>query len=83
MDTTRLSTKGQVILPKSVRTALNIAPGTRFNVKPVGGAVLLQPLQAVKPTRMSDVLGSAGYHGKRLSLTKQDRALKLRSQRSA
>ncbi len=43
METTRLSTKGQVILPKSVRTSRAWMPGTRFAVEETAEGVLLRP----------------------------------------
>ncbi|MBI3924594.1 MAG: AbrB/MazE/SpoVT family DNA-binding domain-containing protein, partial [Armatimonadetes bacterium] len=42
METTRLSTKGQVILPRSLRRAKGWQPGTRFTVEDVGIGVLLR-----------------------------------------
>ena len=33
MDTTRLSTKGQIILPKNIRTARAWGPGTEFTIE--------------------------------------------------
>ena len=42
----RLSSKGQVVLPKTLREALHLQPGTQFDVRVVDGAILLQPLAA-------------------------------------
>src|SRR3989304_3422712 len=41
METTKLSSKGQVILPRSVRDAHNWPPGTEFAVEAAGDGVLL------------------------------------------
>lgn len=43
MDHTTLSSKGQVIIPKSVRDALQWAPGTVFRVVACDGGVVLTP----------------------------------------
>ena len=75
MDTTRLSSKGQVILPKSVRDAYNWQPGTEFSVEAAGGGVLLCPLRKVPATRLKDVVGCAGYKGRTKSLDDMERAI--------
>lgn len=41
---TTLSSKGQVVLPKPVRQALHLQPGTRFDIQVSGGTIILQPL---------------------------------------
>jgi len=43
METTRLSTKGQVILPKTIRTARAWGPGTEFTVEETQEGILLRP----------------------------------------
>ena len=43
---TRLTTKGQVVIPKAVRERLRWAPGTQLSIEEVGtGAVRLSPLE--------------------------------------
>ncbi|MGH8427742.1 MAG: AbrB/MazE/SpoVT family DNA-binding domain-containing protein [Gammaproteobacteria bacterium] len=75
METARLSSKGQVVLPKSVRSALKLAPGVEFAVERVGAGVLLRPLKPVKTTRLAEVIGSAGYRGRLKTLTDMDAAI--------
>ena len=43
METTRLSTKGQIILPKNIRTSRAWAPGTEFTVEETADGILLRP----------------------------------------
>ena len=75
METTKLSSKGQVILPRSIRDAHNWPPGTEFTVETVGGGVLLQPSKPFKPTTLQDVIGSTGYTGKAKSLADMEKAI--------
>jgi AbrB family looped-hinge helix DNA binding protein len=63
METTRLSSKGQLVLPKSIRDADDWREGTEFLVERVAEGVLLRPLRPVPSTRLEDVIGSAAYRG--------------------
>lgn len=64
METTRLSTKGQVILPKTVRDSRAWLPGTRFAVEETPEGVLLRPVSRFPVTRLEDVVGCLKYKGK-------------------
>jgi AbrB family looped-hinge helix DNA binding protein len=63
MQITRLSSKGQVILPKSVRDEHHWNVGTEFAVESMGDGVLLRPLNAVAHTRLDEVAGSLRVAG--------------------
>ena len=54
---TTLSTKGQVILPKSVRDALDWKPGMKLVVERDGNGVRLHLAQKANATRLEDVAG--------------------------
>ena len=41
---TRLSSKGQLVIPKAVRQALGLGPGTRFHVRLNEGRIILEPV---------------------------------------
>lgn len=43
METTRLSTRGQIVLPKAVRASRAWGPGTEFTVEETGDGILLRP----------------------------------------
>lgn len=68
MATTRLSSKGQVVIPKSVRQAHQWRPGTKFVVEEMSGGILIRPLQTFPPTTLKEGLGCAGYVGQSLSV---------------
>ena len=75
METTRLSSKGQLVLPKAIRDADNWSEGTQFLVERVAEGVLLRPLRPVPTTRLEDVVGSVGYRGPARSLADMRRAI--------
>jgi len=75
MTTTRLSSKGQVILPKAVREANGWRAGIEFIVEQVSDGVLLRPFQPFPPTRIDDVRGISEYRGARKSLNDMERAV--------
>ncbi len=57
MKTTRLSTKGQIILPKSIRTSRCWGPGTEFTVEETGDGILLRPAARFPAAGLDDVAG--------------------------
>jgi AbrB family looped-hinge helix DNA binding protein len=58
METTRLSTKGQIVLPKDIRTARAWGPGTEFTVEERGDGILLRPSERFPETDLDQVAGS-------------------------
>lgn len=75
METTRLSSKGQVILPKSVRESHHWLPGTEFMVEDTPDGVLLRPAKSFPPTRLEEVIGCTGYKGPAKTLQDMEDAI--------
>jgi len=75
METTLLSSKGQVIIPKTIRSHHHWKPGTRFVVEDVQGGVLLKPLSSFPATDLQSGLGCVGYKGAVKSLDEMQTAL--------
>jgi AbrB family looped-hinge helix DNA binding protein len=75
METTRLSSKGQIILPKTVRDQHHWAPGTDFSVEDTGDGVLLRPVKTGQPTRLEDVVGSLRVKGPARTIDEMDAAI--------
>lgn len=75
MTTTKLSTKGQVILPKSVRDAGAWLPGTEFEVIPRDGGVFLQPKTARKRYTIDDLIGCLPYEGPAKTLEEMQKGI--------
>ncbi|WP_293367804.1 AbrB/MazE/SpoVT family DNA-binding domain-containing protein [Nevskia sp.] len=57
MDTTRLSSKGQVIIPKACRDKHQWAPGLELTVIDTGDGLLLKPKAPFPATSLADVAG--------------------------
>ena len=64
MVTTRLSTKGQIILPKSIRDARGWKPGTEFTIDDTGNGILVKPLMLFPPKPLEEIVGCLGNTGK-------------------
>lgn len=75
MATTRLSSKGQVILPKSIRSAHRWEPGVEFTVEDTANGVLLRPVKPFPQTRLEDVIGCTGYKGPARTVEDMDAAI--------
>lgn len=55
MSSTILTSKGQLVIPKAIRKALHVRPGTRFDVTLQDGRIVLAP-SASKTQRLADWL---------------------------
>jgi AbrB family looped-hinge helix DNA binding protein len=74
MEITKMSTKGQVVLPKAIREARHWNAGTEFVVEETPGGVLLRPL-GVPATRFEDVAGCLRYAGRPKTLKEMEDAI--------
>lgn len=75
MQTTSLSSKGQVVLPKQIRDAGHYAPGARFSVEATPEGVLLRPLKELPASKLSDVAGCLPFKGKAKTVEEMDAAI--------
>ena len=66
--TTTVSTKGQVVLPKTIRRALHWEAGMRLVVENTPEGVLLKALPAFAQTHPEDVFGRLSCEGAPKSL---------------
>jgi len=75
VETTRLSTKGQVILPKGIRDAKDWGAGTEFTVEETGDGILLRPAARFPQTALGDVAGCLGRDRKAKTLAQMRAAI--------
>jgi len=64
METTRLSTKGQIILPKAIRDARTWGPGTEFTVEEIGDGIFLRPAERFPGANLEEVAGCLRSKGR-------------------
>jgi AbrB family looped-hinge helix DNA binding protein len=56
IEVTRVSTKGQVVIPARIRRALQIQPGMEFTVITDGANILLCPIKPPAPAVLKTLL---------------------------
>jgi AbrB family looped-hinge helix DNA binding protein len=76
METTKLSSKGQVVLPKSVRDAHGWGPGTEFVIESMPDGVRLRAKVPFARTQLDQVFGSVRYSGPAKSLDDMDAGIR-------
>ncbi len=82
--TTRVSTKGQVILPKPIRDARNWPAGTRLVVENTDAGVLLRAAPLFEPTTLDQVFGMLRRPGQRaLTIEEMDAGVLEEAKRRA
>jgi len=79
--TTIVSTKGQIILPKSIRERRDWDSGTRLLVEETPEGVLLKLAPAFTETRPGDVFGSLPYRGTPKTLEEMEAAVLAEARR--
>ncbi len=78
MEITRLSSKGQVVLPLSVRRNRKWEAGIQLTVEETKDGVLLRPAKAFPPTTVDEVieiLNSRKYKGKPKTIEEMDASI--------
>ncbi|MBO0750030.1 MAG: AbrB/MazE/SpoVT family DNA-binding domain-containing protein [Porphyrobacter sp.] len=80
--TTKVSTKGQVILPKSVREHRRWRAGTKLLVEDTKEGVLLRRAPLFAPTTVDQVFGALAWKGKPKSLEDMDEGVMAEARRA-
>jgi AbrB family looped-hinge helix DNA binding protein len=75
MATTRLSTKGRLVLPKDVRERQGWEAGTVLEVVERGDAVLIRPVGTAPEARLEEIVGCTGYGGPGRTVEEMDEAI--------
>ena len=75
MNTTKLSSKGQIIVPKWIRDANKWEAGLEFIVVDTGDGILLKPKRPFTPTTLEEVAGCLPYAGKAKTIEEMETAV--------
>ena len=75
MNTARLSSKGQLIIPKPIRKAHGWDTGQELEVIDTGEGILLKSRSPFKQTSMADVVGSLPYSGEAKTIDQMHEAI--------
>ncbi len=75
MTTSRLSSKGQVIIPKPIRDAQGLEPGMDLEFEDHGDHIVIRPIAEAPPTTVDDVLGILPWHGRPKTLEEMDEGI--------
>jgi AbrB family looped-hinge helix DNA binding protein len=81
LSTTRMSSKGQVVIPEAIRQELGLETGARFVV--VGGhdAIILKTISMPSPTEFKAMLKTARQQARKARLKKFDVTAAIRKAR--
>ena len=75
MDNVSVTSKGQVTIPKKVRTALGITTGTKLAFATEGNSARLTVVRIRKPSRVEDGPKILDYKGKAVTLDEMEEAI--------
>ena len=73
METTKLSSQGQVTVPQSLRE--HWEEGQELIIINMGDGILLKPKKIFSETRLDEVAGCLNYQGKAKTIEEMDQAL--------
>lgn len=79
----KISSKGQLVLPKAVRDAYGLAAGSEVEVESAGDVILLRPRpkKARKTYTFDEVAGFLKYNGPPVTLEDMERAVEEEARR--
>ena len=83
METTRLSPKGQIVIPHRIRQQLGWETGLRFEVEPIEGGIALRPIKELVPTTVEEAYGCLHYQGETKSLTDMEEGIRRGARKQA
>jgi len=75
METVKLSSKGQFILPKTIRDRHHWEAGTEFIIVDRGTELIIKPTRVFPATELESPDAPSVYRGKPLSLEEMERAV--------
>jgi AbrB family looped-hinge helix DNA binding protein len=79
----KISSKGQLVLPKAVRDAYGLSAGSEVDIEGVGDTIVLRPRRkkARRTYTIDEVAGFLKYDGPPVTLEDMDRAIEDEARR--
>jgi AbrB family looped-hinge helix DNA binding protein len=72
VSTTKMSSKGQVVIPENIRKQLNLKPGAQFVVVGEKDVVILKNIASPSLDEFDDLITEARKKGKQAGIKKSD-----------
>lgn len=72
VNTTKLSSKGQVVIPEAIRKRLGLEPGTQFVVVGRGDTVVLKTIVAPDLAQFDELMADARRAARKAGLKRAD-----------
>ncbi len=72
VSTTKMSSKGQIVIPEIIRKQLNLKPGSQFVVVGDKDVVILTNISPPALNEFDDLIAEARRQGKKVGLKKSD-----------
>ena len=82
LATTRMSSKGQVVIPEAIRKRLGLEPGMEFVVLGEGDTVVLKPISVPSMEEFDQIMARARHAARQAGLKRSDIAAAIESVRS-
>jgi AbrB family looped-hinge helix DNA binding protein len=80
--TTKLSSRGQVVIPEEIRTRLGLESGVRFVVVGEGDVIVLKALKPPRPEEFAKLLDEVQEAARQAGITPEDVERALREVRA-
>lgn len=80
-STTRMSSKGQLVIPEEIRDQLNLKEGDQFIVLGQGDTVILKSITAPSLSEFADLMAEARSQAKKSKIKKEDVAAAIKKAR--
>ena len=80
--TTKMSSKGQVVIPEGIREALGLGPGAQFVVVGEGDVVILKRISPPSMTEFDEIVAEATRQARRAGMKRSDIAAALKAVRA-
>jgi len=79
---TKMSSRGQIVIPEEIRESLNIKSGSNFFVIPHGDSVILRPVEEPSIEDLPSILAKTNSFAKERGITPKDLKKAIKKVRS-